>query len=138
MRIAALDVGERRIGLAISDSTLTVALGIGVYERKSVDRDLEEIEKIVDQYGVEEIVIGIPKDMKGKVGKNGKKIEEFANELERRLKKRVILWDERFTTNEAHRIMDLKKVSHKKRKKYLDVMAAQIILQGYLDARTKK
>ena len=137
MRIISLDVGERRIGFAISDTNLSVALGLFVYERKSMEEDIREIETIVKKYGVEEIVVGIPVDMNGRIGKNGKKVKDFALEIERRTKKRVVLWDERFTTNEAHRIMDLKAVSQKKRKKYIDIMAAQIILQGYLDARKK-
>ncbi len=131
-------MGEKRIGFAISDSKGSIALGLKVYERRTLQADIEEIKKVVDEYGVEEIVIGIPKDMKGKIGKNGKKVEEFAEEVKKRLAKKVVLWDERFTTNEAHRIMDLKGISQRKRKRFMDIMAAQIILQGYLDARKAK
>ncbi|MCX7857187.1 MAG: Holliday junction resolvase RuvX [Deltaproteobacteria bacterium] len=138
MRVLSLDIGEKRIGFAISDTGLKVALGLRVYERKTWEKDLEEIEKIVKEHEVEEIVIGIPKDMRGKIGKNGKKVEEFAEEVRKKLGKQIILWDERFSTNEAHRIMDLKEVNHKKRKKYIDIMAAQIILQGYLNARKQE
>ena len=138
MRIISLDVGEKRIGFAISDTGLSVALGLFVYERKNLDEDIEEIKRLIEKYDVEEIVVGIPVDISGRIGKNGKKVTEFAEEVGKRTGKKIVLWDERFSTNEAHRIMDLKAINHKKRKKYIDIMAAQIILQGYLDARRQE
>ncbi|MCS7281717.1 MAG: Holliday junction resolvase RuvX [Desulfobacterota bacterium] len=138
MRILAIDVGEKRIGFAISDSSLSVALGLYTYERKGEKEDLEEIEKIVKEYGVFEIVVGIPKDMKGRISQKGKDIEVFAKKIEEKCKAPIVFWDERFTTNEAHRVMDLKGINHRKRKRYIDTIAAQIILQGYLDARIQR
>lgn len=132
-----MDVGEKKIGLAISDSNGKIAFGLHVYERKGLSEDLEHVKGIVMDYKVEEIVIGMPFDMKGRIGKNGMRIKAFADELKRVLTIPVVLWDERFSTNEAHRIFDMKEMSHKKRKKFLDIASAQIILQGYLDAKKK-
>lgn len=135
MRILGIDLGEKRIGFAISDRSGKIALGLHTYKRKGLSEDFEHIKSIVIRYDVEEIVIGMPYDMKGRIGKNGEKIREFAEDLKKLTQLPVTLWDERFSTNEAHRVFDMGELSHKKRKKFLDIVSAQIILQGYLDAK---
>lgn len=132
-----MDIGEKRIGFAISDSSGRIALGLHVYKRKGLNEDLEHVKGLVSDYKVDEVVIGMPYDTKGRIGKNGVKIKEFAEDLKRVIQVPVVLWDERFSTNEAHRIFDMKELSQKKRRKFLDIASAQIILQGYLDAKKR-
>lgn len=135
MRILCLDVGDRRIGISLSDPTYTLAQALKVITRTSLQRDIEELRKIAAEHEVREIVIGLPKDLSGAMGKRAQSVADFAEEIKRRLAVSVVLWDERFSSNEAHRIFEMAQVSHKKRKPFIDMMASQIILQGYLDAQ---
>jgi putative Holliday junction resolvase len=91
----------------------------------------------VAEHEVGEIVIGLPKDLNGSLGKKAQEVMGFAEEIKKAICLPVTYWDERFSTNEAHRIFDMAEVTHKKRRPFLDVMASQIILQGYLDARKR-
>lgn len=138
MRILCLDVGERKIGISMSDPTGSISQGLRVYRRDTIRKDMSELKKIVDDYSIKEIVIGLPKDLNGRVGKKAQEVMDFSEEVKRHIPCPVVLWDERFSTNEAHRIFDMANITHKKRRPFLDVMAAQIILQGYLDAHTTK
>jgi putative holliday junction resolvase len=135
MRILCLDVGDKRIGLALSDPTGTLAQALKVQTRTTVRKDLEEFRTIVADHEVREIVVGLPKDLSGAMGRRAQSVAGFAGELERCTGIPVVLWDERFSSNEANRIFEMAEISHKKRKPFIDMMAAQIILQGYLDAR---
>ena len=135
MRILCLDVGEKKIGISLSDPTGIIAQGLKLYRREVLRNDLAELKKIVDEYAIKEIVIGLPRDLNGGMGKKAQEITVFSEEVKRHVTIPVVLWDERFSTNEAHRIFEMANVSHKKRKPFLDVMASQLILQGYLDAR---
>jgi len=135
MRILGLDVGEKKIGISLSDPTEVIAQGLKLHRREALRKDLAELKRIADEYDVKEIVIGLPRDLSGGMGKKAQEITVFSEELKRRVTIPVVLWDERFSTNEAHRIFEMANVSHKKRKPFLDVMASQLILQGYLDAR---
>ena len=135
MRILCLDVGDKKIGIAVSDPTGIIAQGVKLYRRDVIRKDMAELKKIVDEYEVNEIVIGLPKDLSGEIGKKAKEIMVFSEEVKKHITLPVILWDERFSTNEAHQIFEMANVSHKKRRPFLDVMASQLILQGYLDAR---
>jgi len=137
MRVLCLDVGERRIGFSLSDTTCTIAQALKVYNRHSLKRDLEEIKKITDAYNVTQIVVGLPKNLNGSVGKKGEEVIDFARAIEEYTSVSVDLWDERFSTNEAHRMFSMAGVRHKKRKASVDMIASQIILQGYLDAHKK-
>lgn len=134
MRILCLDVGEKRIGIAMSDHTLQIALALKVYKRNSIDDDLKEFKKIVADYDIKEIVVGLPKNLNGTIGNKAKEVMGFAEEIEKYTLIPVVLWDERFSTNEANRIFEMAHITHKKRKPFIDTMASQIILQGYLDA----
>lgn len=137
MRVLCLDVGDRRIGFAISDPNRKIAQALTLYERQSLKADLEKIKTLVGEHEVSTIVIGLPKNLDGSVGKRGQDVEKFAEKIGAITGLPVDLWDERFTSNEAHRIFDMASVKRKKRKPFIDMMAAQLILQGYLDAQAK-
>ena len=134
MRILCLDVGDKKIGVSMSDPTHSIAQALKVYRRNSLKKDLREFRDIISEYDIERIVIGLPKDLSGEIGKKAQEVMEFAEALEKHVGLPVVLWDERFSTNEAHRVFEMASISHKKRKPYLDMIASQLILQGYLDA----
>lgn len=138
MRILGLDVGDRKIGIAVSDPTMSIAQAVKVYRRVSVAEDLKELEKIAAEHNAKEIVVGLPKDLNGRIGKRAEGVIAFAKEIEKHTLIPTVLWDERFSTNEANRIFEMAQVSHRKRKPFIDMMASQIILQGYLDAQKAK
>jgi putative Holliday junction resolvase len=138
MRILGLDVGDKKIGISLSDSTRSIAQALMVYRRSSLDKDLQELKRVIDEHGVGDIVIGLPKDLSGAIGKRATEVMAFAEELQKHTSIKTILWDERFSTNEANRIFEMAQISHKKRKPFIDMMASQIILQGYLDAQKAK
>ncbi len=138
MRTLALDIGEKRIGLAISDSRQSIAQPLKLYKRGSLAQDIDEVKRLVQEHEVTRIVCGLPKNLDGSIGKRAEAIVEFARKLEEKISVPVDLWDERFSTDEAHRIFDMHEYKHKKRKPYIDIMAAQIILQGFLDAHKKR
>lgn len=128
MRILGIDYGSKRIGIAISDE-----LGITAQTRGYIER-AEEIGRITEQEKVEKIIVGHPLNMDGTVGPAGKKSEELASHLKETLSIPVELWDERLTTRSADRILIEANLSRKKRKKKVDQLAAQIMLQNYLDS----
>lgn len=131
-------MGDKKIGVSLSDPTLLIAQGLKLYRRGSLDEDLEEFRRIVKEHEVAEIVVGLPRDLSGKIGARAENVMGFAEKIRESTNIPVNLWDERFSTNEAHRVFDQAQVRHKKRKPYLDIMASQIILQGYLDARSAR
>lgn len=132
-RALCLDLGDKRIGIAISDLTNTIASGRGVYQRKSINEDLEYLEKLAKEEGISEIVLGLPRNMNGSLGERAQKTLQFKALLEARFKMPVVLFDERLTTEEAERVLLSADVSRKKRKRVIDTLAAVIILQRYLD-----
>ena len=138
MRVLGLDVGDKKIGLSMSDSTRSIAQALKVYRRSTLEKDLNELKGIAEEHGIEEIVIGLPKDLSGAIGKRATEVMAFAEEVRKYTSINTVLWDERFSTNEANRIFEMAQVSHKKRKPFIDMMASQIILQGYLDAQKPK
>lgn len=131
-------MGDKKIGVSLSDPTLLIAQGLTLYRRGSLEEDLKEFKRIVKEHEVGEIVIGLPRDLSGNIGARAKSVMGFADRVRESIDIPVNLWDERFSTNEAHRVFDMAEVRHKKRKPYLDIMASQIILQGYLDARSTR
>ncbi len=136
VRILSLDVGEKRIGVALSDSSRTIAQALKVINTSgSQARDIAEIKTLVNMYDVSLIVVGLPKNLDGSVGEKARRIIEFSEKVRQVTGVSVDLWDERFTTNEAHRIYDMAAVKRKKRRDTIDMLAAQLILQGYLDAQ---
>jgi len=135
MRILCLDVGERTIGVAVSDLLLVTAQGVEVIRRTSLEKDYIRLGEIVAQYEVETIIIGLPKNMNGSIGPKGELMQKFAADLQEFFPQaKVRLWDERLSTVAATRALIAADVSRAKRKKVIDKMAAMFILQGYLDS----
>jgi putative Holliday junction resolvase len=135
-RILSLDIGEKRIGIAVSDPSGTITQGVKVHNTTgSRTKDVAEITQIAREYEVNRIVVGLPKNLDGSLGQKAKEIMAFADSIKSVSGLPVDLWDERFSSDEAHRIFDMASIKRKNRKPFIDVMAAQIILQGYLDAQ---
>ncbi|ACL69337.1 Holliday junction resolvase RuvX [Halothermothrix orenii] len=137
MRIMGLDYGDRRIGVAISDKLGMTAQGQEVIIRKTPEEDLEVIKGLIDKYEVEEIIVGMPKNMDGSLGPRAEKTRDFIDFLQKSLDTPVKVWDERLSTVEAERVLIEADVSRKKRKGVIDKVAASIILQGYLNYQNK-
>lgn len=137
MRILGLDIGQKTIGVAISDPLGFTAQGITTIRRKKKEEDINEIINLCKEYAVETIVVGLPKNMNGSIGFAGEKIMEFTELLKDSVECKIELWDERLTTVAAHRAMLEADLSRAKRKKIVDKIAATYILQGYLDRISK-
>ncbi|NNG68032.1 Holliday junction resolvase RuvX [Caldanaerobacter subterraneus] len=136
MRVLGLDVGDKTIGVAISDVSSTIAQGITTIRRKSFVEDVKAIEEIVKKYSVEKVVVGLPKNMNGSIGPQGEKVIKFGEKLKEVLRIPVVFWDERLTTLQAERfLIEGVDMSRGKRKKVIDKLAATIILQSYLDSQ---
>lgn len=134
MRILGLDIGDRTIGVAISDPLGWIAQGVTTIRRKKEEYDLNELEKICKEYNVELIVSGLPKNMNGTLGPQSEKVMDFCEKIQEKLNLPIKMWDERLTTVAAHRAMLEADLSRAKRKKIVDKIAATYILQGYLDS----
>ena len=138
MRIMGLDFGSKTVGVAVSDSLLVTAQGVEIIRRNEENklrRTLARIEELITEYEVEEIVLGLPKNMNATVGARAELTLEFKDKLERRTGLPVHMWDERLTTVAADKIMMETGVRRENRKQYVDMIAAVLILQGYLDRR---
>ncbi|MCY6372318.1 Holliday junction resolvase RuvX [Clostridium ganghwense] len=134
MRILGLDVGDKTIGVAISDPLGFTAQGITTIQRKNEEYDIKELSKICQEYNVESIICGLPKNMNGTIGTQGEKVVEFCEIIKQNIQIPIKMWDERLTTAAAHRAMLEADLSRAKRKKIVDKLAAVYILQGYLDS----
>lgn len=135
-RILGIDFGEKRLGLAISDESRTLASPLAVYERTDQDRDLRFLGDLISQYQIGEIVLGLPLNMDGSLSEKAHQVLEFKRLLEEHLKLPVATFDERLTTAEAERVLLQADLSRKKRKTKRDALAAVLILQGYLQKAT--
>lgn len=135
MRYLGLDLGTRTLGISISDITLTIANTLKTirFEDSNYDLLLPELEKIIEEYNISKIVLGYPKNMNNTEGEKCEITLEFKKKLEDTFKINVVMQDERLTTVEATNYMLQADVSRKKRKKKIDSLAANIILQTYLD-----
>jgi putative Holliday junction resolvase len=133
MRLMGLDLGEKTIGVAISDELGWTAQGLTIIQRKDEASDLAQLKEIVRTYEVSEIVLGLPRNMDGSIGARGEFCKAFAEVLRENLNLQVHLWDERLTTVAAQRTLLEADTSRRKRKKVVDKIAAGLILQGYLD-----
>ncbi|OGX28900.1 MAG: Holliday junction DNA helicase RuvA [Omnitrophica WOR_2 bacterium RIFCSPHIGHO2_01_FULL_49_10] len=133
MRVLALDTGEKRIGVAVSDPLGIIAQGVTVIARKDPETDLNEIKRIIEEYKADSIVIGMPVNMDGTKGKSAEKVNEFVEILKGRLSIPVYTYDERLSTKESEKFLISADVSRKKRKQVIDKMAAQLILESYLE-----
>ena len=128
-----LDMGSHTIGLAISDESGLIAQSLETIRRKSMEEDLKEITRVIDQFKIEKIVVGLPKNMNGTLGKQAEMVLEWIESLKKRISLPVVTWDERLTTVGATKILLEADLSRKKRKKVIDLLAAALILQGFLD-----
>ncbi len=137
VRILALDVGEKRIGLAVSDPLGITAQGLGVLKRRDVALDLARLTELGRRYQVQEILVGLPRHMDGSLGKQAQEILELAKSLGEALKVPVTPWDERLSTMEAERVLIQADVSRRRRRQVVDQLAAVVILQAYLDYRSR-
>lgn len=136
MRIMGLDYGSKTVGVAVSDALGITAQGVETIRRKSEKRlrqTLARIDALIEEYQVESIVLGFPKNMNNTIGNRAEKSLEFQKILKKRTGLPVVMWDERLTTVEAYQTMKETKVRREDRKKYVDELAAMFILQGYLD-----
>ncbi len=136
MRILGLDYGARTVGIAISDGLQITAQGLEIVKRDRENKlrwTFVRIEELILEYGVEQLVLGFPKNMDNSIGERGEKTLAFKERLERRTGLPVVLWDERLTTVAADQAMTEAGIRFEKRKEYVDRIAAAIILQGYLD-----
>jgi putative Holliday junction resolvase len=135
-RILAIDYGSRRMGLAVSDPLGITAQGLETLERRNKRRDFAYLEKVLRKYEVQEIVLGYPLHMSGEAGAQSEKVAAFAEELRQKFNLPVYLWDERLTSAEANRVLREAEVSIQKRARAVDRMAAVLILQSFLQARS--
>lgn len=135
MRILGIDLGDKTIGLAVSDPTGLLSQPVKTIRRKDIEQDMEAVKQAIDEYDVGRIVIGLPKNMNGSIGPQSEKILQFVDLLKEATGMEVVLWDERLTTVAAERALLEADLSRKKRKKVIDSVAASIILQGYLESQ---
>ncbi len=136
MRIMGLDFGSKTVGVAVSDPLGITAQGLEIIQRKEENklrRTYARIEELIVEYQVEEIVLGLPKNMNATEGERAELTREFKDGLERRTGLTVVLWDERLTTVAADKAMMEAGIRRERRKDYVDMIAASLILQGYLD-----
>jgi putative Holliday junction resolvase len=135
VRILGLDIGTKRIGVAVSDPLGITAQSVAVVECKGSEKDLERIASLVKEYKVTEIVVGVPYNMDGSEGPQAQQVRRFMAEITARVGLPVREWDERLSTVAAERVLLEADMSRAKRRKVIDKVAAVIILQGYLDKR---
>ena len=133
-RVLGLDLGARRIGVAVSDPMGWTAQGLPTLERRSEQQVIAEIRRLVGELGVGRIVVGLPRNMDGTIGPEARKALTFGETLRASLSLPVETWDERLTTVAAHKSMREGRLSRARRKRSVDRIAAQLILQGYLDS----
>jgi putative Holliday junction resolvase len=127
-----LDIGSHTIGVAITDELQITAQGLKTIRRKSKEEDFEEITRIIDQFEIGKIVVGLPKNMNGTLGKQAEMVLQWIKAIREKVELPIVTWDERFSTVEASRVLLEADLSRRKRKKAIDKLAAVIILQGYL------
>jgi putative Holliday junction resolvase len=132
-RVLGLDVGARRIGVAVSDPLGITAQGLETLHRQNKKYDFEYLRRVIREYDVKEIVVGLPLRMSGAEGIQSDKMQVFAEEVRKRFKLPVHLWDERLTSAEANRLLRETDLSIEKRGKAVDRMAAILILQGWME-----
>ena len=135
MRIMGLDLGDKTIGVSVSDETKIIAQGLCTIKRKSLNDDLNALDRIIKEQNINKIVIGLPKNMNNTIGDRGNKSIKFSELLKKKFNDLEIeLWDERLTTVSAEKVLLEADVRRKKRKEHIDKLAAVFILQNYLDS----
>ena len=137
MRVMALDVGEKKIGVAISDALLLTAQARPTLRRKDLKSDLSTLGRLAEENEVHEIVVGNPLHMSGKESLQSEKVAKFAKELRSALNLPVVFWDERLTSFAAEQHLEEMGLNWRQRREHIDKIAAMIILQNYLDSRSR-
>jgi len=137
-RVLALDVGSRRIGVAVSDPLGITAQGLETIQRQNKRLDFETLGCLLSKYEVKEVVVGLPLRLSGAEGTQSEKMRLFAADLEAHFGVTVHLWDERWTSTEANRLLREAELSIEKRGKAVDRMAAVLILQSWLESRSNQ
>jgi len=135
MRYLGLDVGDRRIGVALSDETATLASGLETIRRVGPRKDLKAVAELVRQHDVGEVVVGLPRSLDGGIGPQARKILAFMDALRPVVRVPVVAWDERLTSALAGRALEEAELSRQKRRAVVDKVSAILILQNYLDYR---
>lgn len=139
MRKMSLDVGTRTIGIAVSDLLGMIASGVETIRRTTEAKDYERIAQLVKEHEVDTLVVGFPKNMNGTIGERAQACEAMARKLETMFPAvKVVLWDERLSTVAAEKVLVDADMRRNKRKKIIDMMAAVVILQNYLDSNAFK
>lgn len=133
MRLMGLDIGSHTIGVAISDELKITAQGLKTIRRKSMEEDLREISELISEFKIEKIVVGLPKNMDGTLGKQAEMVFQWIKKSKERINLHIVTCDERLTTIEASKILLQADLSRKKRKRVIDKLSAVLILQGYLN-----
>ena len=133
MRYLALDVGERRIGVALSDETATLATGLDTLTRVGARKDANAIAALVRRHAPAAVIVGLPLNMDGTAGAQAEKVRAFVDGLKRRIEVPIVERDERLTTVDAHEILRKSGVAWRQRGALLDKVSAVVILQEYLD-----
>lgn len=137
MRVLAVDYGDARTGIAVSDLLCSIVGSTTVIHSRNQEKTIEQIKAIVKEKEVTEIVVGLPRNMDGSEGPRAQLCREFAQKLEQELELPLTMWDERRTTVEAHQILSDHNYHGKKRKNTVDAVAASLILEGYLGFRKR-
>ncbi|HEV2729082.1 MAG TPA: Holliday junction resolvase RuvX, partial [Terriglobales bacterium] len=136
-RVLALDVGSKRIGVAVSDPLGITAQGLETIQRQNKRKDLEALGRLLKDYEVREVVVGLPLRLSGAEGTQSEKMRRFASDLESKFGVTVHLWDERWTSTEANRLLRETELSIEKRGRAVDRMAATLILQSWMEAHPR-
>lgn len=135
MRILALDVGDKTIGVAVCDELKLTAQGVEVIRRTTLVKDFARLNELIVQYQAGCIIVGLPKNMNGTIGPRGELVKDFANSMSKAIPNiEIKFWDERLSTVAAEKSLIAADVSRAKRRQVIDKMAAVFILQGYLDS----
>lgn len=137
MRKLALDIGSKNIGISVSDPTNILAQPLTTIERSTLDKEAQAIKALVEEYEINEVIAGLPVDLKGQQGVAAKNIEDYLKMLEKAIGMDIKRFDERLTTKMAEDILKAAGLKKNKRKKIIDELAATIILQTYLEHEKK-
>ena len=132
-----MDIGSKTIGVAVSDELCIFAQGVTTLKRKGLDHDIGELRKLIEEREVTKIVVGLPKNMNNTLGPSAEMVLSFIEDLNKQIALPVITWDERLSTVAAEKALLEADMSRKKRKQVIDKVAAQLILQGYLDSQVR-
>ncbi len=137
MRVLGIDLGDRNIGLAVSDKLLITAQALDRYRIKSKDEDKKYFKELVEKYEIVKIVVGLPLRMDGSIGTQAEKTKIFAHWLEKTHRLPVVFWDERLTTVQALKILSQQKIKIKRKKILKDQISATLILSSYLESKRR-